>query len=92
MAPATSDIFGARRVQGLGVRNGCLDHGSNAGSGKRSKCAERDPSGGGICASFDAGKVTVGEVLKVLPFQNTLSTFDVSSSTLLATLEEGSVK
>ena len=32
-------------------------------------------NGGGIRASIDAGEVTMGEVLTVLPFQNTLSTF-----------------
>ncbi|NCW69565.1 MAG: multifunctional 2',3'-cyclic-nucleotide 2'-phosphodiesterase/5'-nucleotidase/3'-nucleotidase, partial [Marivivens sp.] len=32
-------------------------------------------NGGGIRASIDAGPVTMGEVLTVLPFQNTLSTF-----------------
>ena len=32
---------------------------------------------GGIRANLDAGKVTMGEVLTVLPFQNTLSTFEV---------------
>ena len=36
---------------------------------------------GGIRASLDAVKVTIGEVLTVLPFQNTLSTFEVSGAT-----------
>ena len=44
---------------------------------------------GGIRANLDAGKVTMGEVLTVLPFQNTLSTFEVSGATLLPTLENG---
>ncbi|MDP5359368.1 MAG: 5'-nucleotidase C-terminal domain-containing protein, partial [Paracoccaceae bacterium] len=35
-------------------------------------------NGGGLRASIDAGEVTMGEVLTVLPFQNTLSTFQVS--------------
>ncbi len=46
-------------------------------------------NGGGIRASIDAGEVTMGEVLTVLPFQNTLSTFFVSGETLLAALENG---
>jgi 5'-nucleotidase len=46
-------------------------------------------NGGGIRASIDAGEVTMGEVLTVLPFQNTLSTFQVSGATLLAALENG---
>ncbi len=46
-------------------------------------------NGGGIRASIDAGDVTMGEVLTVLPFQNTLSTFEVTGETLLAALENG---
>ncbi len=44
---------------------------------------------GGIRASIDGGPVTKGEVLTVLPFQNTLSTFEAKGSTLLAALENG---
>ncbi|MGH1415317.1 MAG: bifunctional metallophosphatase/5'-nucleotidase [Pelagimonas sp.] len=44
-------------------------------------------NGGGIRASIDAGEVTMGEVLTVLPFQNTLSTFEVSGETIMAALE-----
>ncbi|MAY88677.1 MAG: multifunctional 2',3'-cyclic-nucleotide 2'-phosphodiesterase/5'-nucleotidase/3'-nucleotidase [Pseudooceanicola sp.] len=46
-------------------------------------------NGGGIRASIDAGEVTMGEVLTVLPFQNTLSTFQVSGETMMAALENG---
>ncbi len=46
-------------------------------------------NGGGVRASIDAGPVTMGEVLTVLPFQNTLSTFEVTGETLLAALENG---
>jgi len=46
-------------------------------------------NGGGIRASIDAGEVTMGEVLTVLPFQNTLSTFQVSGATVVAALENG---
>jgi 5'-nucleotidase len=44
---------------------------------------------GGIRASIDAGDVTMGEVLTVLPFQNTLSTFEVSGQTVIDALENG---
>ncbi|SPJ23640.1 bifunctional metallophosphatase/5'-nucleotidase [Palleronia abyssalis] len=44
---------------------------------------------GGIRASIDAGEVTMGEVLTVLPFQNTLSTFQVTGATLVEALENG---
>ncbi len=44
---------------------------------------------GGIGANLDAGKVTMREALTVLPFQNTLSTFEVSGATLLSALANG---
>ncbi|WP_299784680.1 bifunctional metallophosphatase/5'-nucleotidase [uncultured Marivita sp.] len=44
---------------------------------------------GGLRASIDAGDVTMGEVLTVLPFQNTLSTFQITGETLIAALENG---
>lgn len=46
-------------------------------------------NGGGLRASIDAGPVTMGEVLTVLPFQNTLSTFEVTGETIVAALENG---
>lgn len=44
---------------------------------------------GGLRASIDAGEVTMGEVLTVLPFQNTLSTFEVTGADVIAALENG---
>ncbi|NDV02351.1 bifunctional metallophosphatase/5'-nucleotidase [Pseudoroseicyclus tamaricis] len=44
---------------------------------------------GGLRASIDEGEVTMGEVLTVLPFQNTLSTFQVSGQTMIEALENG---
>ncbi len=46
-------------------------------------------NGGGIRASIDAGQVTMGDVLTVLPFQNTLSTFQVTGAVLVEALENG---
>lgn len=46
-------------------------------------------NGGGLRASIDAGVVTKGEVLTVLPFQNTLATFNVTGAGLRAALENG---
>jgi 5'-nucleotidase/UDP-sugar diphosphatase len=46
-------------------------------------------NGGGIRASIDSGPVTMGEVLTVLPFQNTLSTFEVTGAVLIEALENG---
>ncbi len=44
---------------------------------------------GGLRASIDEGEVTMGEVLTVLPFQNTLSTFELSGGDIIAALENG---
>ncbi|EEX10138.1 5NUC domain protein [Ruegeria lacuscaerulensis ITI-1157] len=44
---------------------------------------------GGLRASIDAGDVTMGEVLTVLPFQNTLSTFEISGQGIIDALENG---
>ena len=46
-------------------------------------------NGGGIRASIEAGEVTAGEVLGVLPFGNLISTFDLSGEALMAALENG---
>ncbi|MEO3417402.1 5'-nucleotidase C-terminal domain-containing protein [Roseovarius sp. CAU 1744] len=46
-------------------------------------------NGGGLRASIDAGKVTMGEVLTVLPFQNTVATFQLTGSDIIAALENG---
>ena len=46
-------------------------------------------NGGGLRASIDQGEVTMGEVLTVLPFQNTLSTFQVTGAVILDALENG---
>lgn len=46
-------------------------------------------NGGGLRASIDAGEVTMGEVLTVLPFQNTLATFQLKGADVLAALENG---
>ena len=44
---------------------------------------------GGLRASIDAGPVTMGEVVGVLPFQNTVATFQLSGKDLVASLEGG---
>jgi len=44
---------------------------------------------GGIRASLDAGEVTLGEIMTILPFQNTLSTFKVTGEQLLTAIENG---
>ena len=46
-------------------------------------------NGGGLRASIDAGPVTMGEVYTVLPFQNTLATFQLTGADVIAALENG---
>lgn len=46
-------------------------------------------NGGGLRASIDAGEITMGEVLTVLPFSNTLATFQVKGADIVAALENG---
>ncbi|MCD4686045.1 MAG: 5'-nucleotidase C-terminal domain-containing protein [Anaerolineae bacterium] len=44
-------------------------------------------NGGGIRASIEAGEVTVGDVLNVLPFNNTFVIFELSGADVVAALE-----
>lgn len=44
---------------------------------------------GGLRASIPAGEVTKGDVLTVLPFQNTLATFNLTGAGIIAALENG---
>ncbi|HEY0920346.1 bifunctional metallophosphatase/5'-nucleotidase [Devosia sp.] len=46
-------------------------------------------NGGGLRASIDAGEITMGEALTVLPFSNTLSTFQLKGADIVASLENG---
>jgi len=46
-------------------------------------------NGGGLRASIDAGEITMGEVLTVLPFQNALATFQLTGADVVAALENG---
>jgi 5'-nucleotidase len=46
-------------------------------------------NGGGLRASIDAGDVTMGEVLTVLPFQNSLATFQLTGAEVVEALENG---
>lgn len=46
-------------------------------------------NGGGLRASIDGGEVTQGEVITVLPFQNTLATFELTGANVVKALENG---
>ncbi len=49
-------------------------------------------NGGGLRASIQQGDVTMGDVLTVLPFQNTLATFQLKGSDVRDALENGLAK
>ena len=46
-------------------------------------------NGGGLRASIESGEVSMGDVLSVLPFQNTLATMQLSGAGVIAALENG---
>ncbi|ARQ11659.1 5'-nucleotidase protein [Rhizobium etli] len=46
-------------------------------------------NGGGLRASIDGGDITQGEVITVLPFQNTLATFEATGADVVKALENG---
>lgn len=46
-------------------------------------------NGGGLRASIDAGEITMGEALTVLPFSNTLATVEISGADVIDALENG---
>jgi 5'-nucleotidase/UDP-sugar diphosphatase len=46
-------------------------------------------NGGGLRASIDAGEITQGEVITVLPFQNTVATFQLTGADVVKALENG---
>ena len=90
VAESTAEIVGAREVcramecaMGNLVAEAMLDRVADQG------VTIAIANGGGLRASIDAGPVTMGEVLTVLPFQNTLSTFRVTGADVVAALENG---
>ncbi|TQX85644.1 MULTISPECIES: 5'-nucleotidase C-terminal domain-containing protein [Rhizobium] len=46
-------------------------------------------NGGGLRASMPSGNLTMGDVLTVLPFQNTVATFQLTGADVVAALENG---
>jgi 5'-nucleotidase len=46
-------------------------------------------NGGGLRSSIDAGEITMGEVVTVLPFSNTLATVELSGADVIDALENG---
>ena len=86
----SSELNGNRavcRVQECDMGNMIADAMRHAVMGKGYTIALMNS--GGIRASLDSGKVTLGEVMTILPFQNTLATFKVTGKQLLTAIENG---
>jgi 2',3'-cyclic-nucleotide 2'-phosphodiesterase (5'-nucleotidase family) len=99
-APLTElqkQVVGNTSVALNGVRDDVRSKETNLGNlitdGMVAKANEFIPTyvamqnGGGIRASIDAGDITLGEVLTVLPFGNNLVTLDLTGEEILAALE-----
>lgn len=91
-AEALVPLDGTRGV--WGVRAGETNLGNLITDGMLATAKTIDPetviavqNGGGIRASIDAGDITVGEVLTVLPFSNALAIMDITGQELKAALE-----
>ncbi|MBC8130004.1 MAG: 5'-nucleotidase C-terminal domain-containing protein, partial [Rhizobiaceae bacterium] len=90
VAEAAADIDGARETCRTGecamgnlVADAMLDRSKAQGA------TIAIANGGGLRASIDTGAITRGEVLTVLPFRNTLSTFTLNGAGVVAALENG---
>lgn len=94
---AFSDVvLGSSEVDLVGDENTCRFGECNLGNLIVDAMLEAHPdaeialhNGGGIRASVPQGDITVAQVLEVLPFGNTVSTFSIIGTDLLATLEHG---
>lgn len=87
---ATGPIDGARETcrvvecsMGNLVADAILDRASSQGA------TIAIQNGGGLRSSIDEGEITMGEVLTVLPFSNTLATVEISGADVIDALENG---
>jgi 5'-nucleotidase len=46
-------------------------------------------NGGGLRAGIEAGSISVGEIVEVLPFGNTIATFEITGTHIITALENG---
>ncbi|HWK21657.1 MAG TPA: chitobiase/beta-hexosaminidase C-terminal domain-containing protein [Ureibacillus sp.] len=90
-SPRTSD---PGNTAGLSVRKNETILGNLITDGMLSKAKEYDKNvvmaftnGGGIRASINAGPITIGEIMSVLPFGNTLALMDVTGAELKEAFE-----
>lgn len=96
-AVATAALNGSRladNADGTGVRTSETNLGNLMTDGMLAKAKTINPkttiaiqNGGGIRASIDEGPISVGEVLKVMPFGNALAIMEATGTELLGALE-----
>ncbi|HTM77173.1 MAG TPA: bifunctional metallophosphatase/5'-nucleotidase [Devosia sp.] len=87
---ATADIDGSRetcRAQECAMGNLLADAILDRTADQGASIAFQN--GGGVRASIDAGDITMGEVITVLPFSNTLATVQISGADVIEALENG---
>ena len=90
--PRLSDSEGAT----VSVRNSETALGNLITDGMLDKAKEFNPetvialqNGGGIRAAIDQGDITLGDILTVLPFGNTLATMELTGDQIIEALEHG---
>jgi 5'-nucleotidase/UDP-sugar diphosphatase len=90
---ATADIDGARetcRTQECSMGNLVADAVLDRVKGQGITISIQ--GGGGLRASIKSGTITMGDVLTVLPFQNSIATFKLRGSDIREALENGASK
>ncbi len=91
----TSEVIGSTDILLDGTRNHVRSNETNLGNliaDAMKEAADADVAlinGGGIRADIDAGEITKGEVINVLPFGNYVVLKEVSGADILAALENG---
>ncbi len=90
VAQAAADIDGARET----CRAGECAMGNLVADALLARTADQGvtiaiQNGGGLRSSIGAGTITMGDVLSVLPFQNTLATFQITGTDIVSALENG---
>ena len=95
-AVAAKELANPRLGNGdsISVRNSETELGNLIADGMLDKAKEFNPNtviamqnGGGIRAAIDEGPITLGEILTVLPYGNTLATMELTGAELIEALE-----
>lgn len=87
--PRSSDGGESVRANETALGNYITDGMLKKAQAQNDKIVMAFQNGGGIRAGIDAGPITVGEIITVLPFGNTLATVEMTGADLRAALEHG---